>query len=369
MGFALNPDLGMCYTWIVQNISRCSLLLLFWVVICSLRAAEQGDYVAEFLNHGVGARALGMGSVFVSIADDATATYWNPAGLTSVGDHAFSMMYSDTFGTGQGAFLRKGLVQYSFVNYIQKVPEIGILGFSWIRLGIDQIPRTTFLDINGNGKLGDFQDKNGNGIKEEGELYIDRPVIADYFSNADNAFLLSLARRISPQLSIGGNLKIVRQTVFQSSGNGMGIDLGIIFEPIENLRLGALLLDATGTQIKWRKTETSPTFTRKTTARLGASYGIGLASFGQLRLGVDLQSGIKDVQVTETNKKQGLTMRYGGEFWLFDILALRAGQNGRNFSAGTGFRLKIGQTVWLTDYAFTPHELGPSQRISIAGRF
>ena len=62
-------------------------------------------------------------------------------------------------------------------------------------------------------------------------------------------------------------------------------------------------------------------------------------------------------------------MRYGGEFWVFDILALRAGQNGRNFSAGTGFRLKIGQTVWLTDYAFTPHELGPSQRISIAGRF
>ena len=116
-------------------------LIFFSVSVSVTQSAEKGNYVAEFLNHGVGARALGMGSVFVSIADDATAAYWNPAGLTQVGKHAFSMMYSDTFGSGQGAFLRKGLVQYSFVNYIQQVVDIGVLGVSWIRLGIDQIPR------------------------------------------------------------------------------------------------------------------------------------------------------------------------------------------------------------------------------------
>jgi len=359
--------------------SETSCISAFLFLICFFagglvtQSAEQGDYVADFLNHGVGARALGMGSVFVSIADDATATYWNPAGLTQVGNHAFSMMYSDTFGSGQGVFLRKGLVQYSFVNYVQKVTDIGTLGLSWIRLGIDQIPRTTFLDINSNGKLGDFQDKNGNGIKEEGEIYIDRPVVAEYFSNADNALLLSLARQINPVLSIGGNLKIVRQTVFQSSGNGLGIDLGLIYQPIKNLQFGALLLDATGTQIKWRNTESSPTFTRRSTIRFGTSYNVSLARFGQLRFGLDLQSGLQDPvdQTEKTFKKKSnqWTIRYGSELWLFDILAVRWGQNGRNFSAGAGFRLKIKQTVWLTDYAFTPHELGPSQRISIAGNF
>ena len=31
----------------------------------------------------VGIRALGMGGAFVAVADDATATYWNPAGLVT----------------------------------------------------------------------------------------------------------------------------------------------------------------------------------------------------------------------------------------------------------------------------------------------
>ena len=103
----------------------------------------------------MGARALGMGSAFVAIADDATATYWNPAGLTKVKKHSFSAMYSDTFSTGDGSFLGKGLVNYNFVNYVHQIEDIGSLGLSWIRLGIDDIPRTTFIrDMNNNGILG-----------------------------------------------------------------------------------------------------------------------------------------------------------------------------------------------------------------------
>ena len=73
--------------------------------------AEEGSHAAEFLSHGVGARALGMGSSFVSVADDATAAYWNPAGLVQIQKRAFAAMYSDSFSTGQGGFLSKGLVE------------------------------------------------------------------------------------------------------------------------------------------------------------------------------------------------------------------------------------------------------------------
>ena len=36
-------------------------------------------YAGEFLNLGVGARPAGMGQAYVSIVDDATSCYWNPA--------------------------------------------------------------------------------------------------------------------------------------------------------------------------------------------------------------------------------------------------------------------------------------------------
>ena len=38
-------------------------------------------YAGDFLTLGVGARPLSMGGSFAAIADDSTATYWNPAGL------------------------------------------------------------------------------------------------------------------------------------------------------------------------------------------------------------------------------------------------------------------------------------------------
>ena len=187
-----------------------------------LSLAEEGSHAAEFLSHGVGARALGMGSSFVSIADDATATYWNPAGLVQIQKRAFAAMYSDSFGTGQGGFLSKGLVEYNFVSYAQQIEGIGNLGISWIRLGVDDIPYTTFVDVNGNGRLGDFLDKDGDGVKDPGEWYIDRPEVAGYFSNVDNALLISYARQVHSNLSIGANLKLLRQSLFENSGNGFG---------------------------------------------------------------------------------------------------------------------------------------------------
>ena len=43
--------------------------------------SKVGTTAAQFLKIGVGARAIGMGGAFVAVADDATAIYWNPAGI------------------------------------------------------------------------------------------------------------------------------------------------------------------------------------------------------------------------------------------------------------------------------------------------
>ena len=43
---------------------------------------KAGTTAAKFLSIGVGSKAVGMGGSYTSIADDATAMYWNPAGLS-----------------------------------------------------------------------------------------------------------------------------------------------------------------------------------------------------------------------------------------------------------------------------------------------
>ena len=346
------------------------IFFLFAVALCFIAAsmptlAEEGSHAAEFLSHGVGARALGMGSSFVSIADDATAAYWNPAGLAQIPRRAFAMMYSDSFGTGQGGFLSKGLVEYNFVSYIQQIEDIGSMGISWIRLGVDDIPHTTFVDVNGNGRLGDFLDKDGDGIKDPGEFYIDRPEVAGYFSNVDNALLISYARQVHPNLSIGGNLKLLRQSLFENSGNGFGLDIGLMLKPFDRLHIGAMLADATGTQIRWDTTE-QPVFTRERRFRFGLSYRISFPVIGEATFGGDLETDRKDLQKDGDVER---VFRFGGEYWLFDVVALRIGAEGTKFGAGAGIRLRFGEITLCTDYAFNAHDLGNSQRISISGLF
>ncbi len=345
---------------------RCFIFCL--IATCQSFAVDEGAHVAEFLSHGVGARAIGMGSAFVAIADDATATYWNPAGLTHVKKSSFSAMYADTFRSGDGSFLSKGLVNYNFVNYVHPLGvNIGSIGLSWIRLGIDNIPRTTFIDIDNNGHLGDFQDRNGNGVKDEGEPYIDRPTIADYFSNTDNALFVSYSRQIYPFIAVGGNVKLLSQSIFNNTGRGFGIDIGLMLSPFAGLRVGTLLLDATGTHIQW-DTADKPVFTRGRRLRCGTAYQFTFPSFGDGTIGIDIETDQADYP-EGTASGNAPVLRIGAEYLLFNTLALRCGWNGHGFSAGSGLQLHVSTMTFFVDYAFNSHTLGGTQRISVSGQF
>jgi hypothetical protein len=63
-------------------------LLLNWFVILMLPVAAraQVDFSrlsGSDLGMGIGAKAIGMGGAFVAVADDASAVFWNPAGLAA----------------------------------------------------------------------------------------------------------------------------------------------------------------------------------------------------------------------------------------------------------------------------------------------
>jgi hypothetical protein len=78
-----------------MNIAKKKLLKLFlrsspifFIVLISAHAALADVHFDKLygsdLGMGIGARAIGLGGAFVSIADDASAVYWNPAGLTGI---------------------------------------------------------------------------------------------------------------------------------------------------------------------------------------------------------------------------------------------------------------------------------------------
>ena len=186
-----------------------------------------------------------------------------------------------------------------------------------------------------------------------------------YFSNVDNALLISYARQIRSNFSIGGNLKLLRQSLFENSGNGFGLDIGLMVKPLDGLHIGAMLADATGTQIHWN-TDDEPVFTRDRRLRFGLSYRISFPVIGKATLGIDLETDRKDLKVDGGTER---IIRFGGEYWLFNVVALRIGAEGTKFAAGAGIRLRFGETTLHADYAFNAHNLGNSQRISISGLF
>jgi long-subunit fatty acid transport protein len=66
---------------------------------------------------GSGARALGMGSAFIAVADDATASSWNPGGLTQLERPELSLVYSwKRFGEDYESGIYRGMNTDNGVN-------------------------------------------------------------------------------------------------------------------------------------------------------------------------------------------------------------------------------------------------------------
>lgn len=211
----------------LSSVAR-GLFLLGVLVAPALPGAAQSTktpkYSNEFLNIGVGARALGMGKVQASLADDATAGYWNPAGLVNQ-THKYDgvLMHSELFS---------GVVKNDYAAFSMPLDEKSAIGVSVMRLGVDNIADTRNL------------------INEYG--YIDYSKI-EYFSVADYALLLSYGRKLSQieGLSVGGNAKIIYRNIGKfAHGYGFGIDAGIQYNH-KGWKLGLMARDITTTFTQW----------------------------------------------------------------------------------------------------------------------
>ena len=85
-----------------KNLSR---ILLIWAILIATTAlfgkttiaSDNAVAVADFLNIGVGARSAALGGAYTSIADDPSAAYWNPGGLSFVNGPQLIFSHFSTF--------------------------------------------------------------------------------------------------------------------------------------------------------------------------------------------------------------------------------------------------------------------------------
>jgi hypothetical protein len=182
-------------------------LLAFLLSIMALPAiscAQFRKYSNEFLNIGAGARGLAMGNAQVASVNDATAGYWNPAGLTGVKDVPNAgIMHADYFA---------GIAKYDYASVAIPVQDNKrTLGFSILRFAIDDIPNTLFLvEPDGSINYGNIQS----------------------FSSADYAFLFSFAQNLketeNKNISFGINAKVIHRKVGTfATAWGFGLDAGV----------------------------------------------------------------------------------------------------------------------------------------------
>ncbi len=60
----------------------------------SFSSSSRGIAAARFLELDVGARAVSLGGAFAALADDSSALYWNPAGLTGIERRSAGFMHA-----------------------------------------------------------------------------------------------------------------------------------------------------------------------------------------------------------------------------------------------------------------------------------
>ena len=319
---------------------------LFWPLILAgvlisppSSAGGPGTSAAPVLKLGFGARPIGLGEAFVSVANDVSALHYNPAGLAYP---AF-----DDGIQSQGRY--EALASQAIL----------VQGVSMTQLGLVRRPFGLSLT---HMTLGGIEQRTAETADPEGK-----------FGASSLALGASYGRMVGP-IGVGATAKLIRETIGSYSASALALDLGALhrFEKVPvsvgisvaNLGRGLRYIDLT-----------SPL---PTIVRVGASYGMTRAFPHTLSLQLDFP------------RDSGVVMRLGGEYLGFGPIALRGGYqtvasdqrqastgkalgstasgltNFYGLFVGAGLRTKYGNL----DYALVPYgELGTAHRLSFSLKF
>ncbi len=289
--------------------------------------ASTGQSGAQFLRIGAGARGPGMAGAFSAVADDATAIYWNPAGLAQLDKREATLSYNSYFKDTASQFL-------GYAHPLSK----GTLGIGVSVFGVKNIDKRSTAGDTDSPDMGSF-------------------------NTSDMSVSIGYANKMalgSGSMNLGAAAKYIRSDLGTKSAATGAVDLGSLYRFSEDggLSLSLSVLNLGGTLKFEEKADQLPL-----SVKPGVSYQMAFERMGKLTLAMDSELLIHDNRAL---------LEPGLEWWAHRMVAIRGGyQFGRGTGAGgasVGLGLRLSNLT--LDYAFLPYgDLGDTHRLSLGMKF
>ncbi|MBI2619559.1 MAG: PorV/PorQ family protein [Ignavibacteriales bacterium] len=319
------------------------------------QVTKTGTTAAKFLSIGIGARANGMGGAFSSVADDASALYWNPAGAASLSEYHAMVTYTSLF---------KDLdINLNYLALVLPAGDFGNFGLSAVAIDYGKMDVTTELRPEGTGER---------------------------FSAISYALALSYSRAITDYFSAGITVKYVREDIWNSHADGIAFDVGTLFTtPFYGVKFASMIsnygskLQMSGEDLLIRydadpqrrgNNETVDAYYKTDHFELPLKLQIGLSREFEFLEGYRLTIA---VDATHPNDNAEY-VNVGAELSLLDnLVSLRGGykalfleDNQEGLSLGLGVHYGLGLFSIGVDYAFQQYKfLGNTQTFGVMFRF
>lgn len=290
---------------------------------------KAGTTSATFLKIGAGARAVGMGEAFGALANDASALYWNPAGITQLKQKEITLMHDESFQD----------IRYGYLGYVHPMKHNQALGFSLSGLVISN----------------DLERRSG--LNED---VPETPLTPSEgtFGAHDVAAGMTYAWRPRGRVSAGLTAKMIQQVIDSEGASGLGIDAGILYRARKKPVSLAAVLQNFGPAMKFA----NDAYNLPLNVKLGAAY----TPHPKLDLAMDLNQPIDNY----------LRVHTGLEFRPLNFFFLRTGykyrMNGNELGALSGLTMGAGFSIqrFIVDYAYNPAgDVGNTHRVSLTYRF
>jgi len=272
-------------------------IIFFSAIFCFARESSPILY-NSFDGIAIGARPIGMGESFVAISDSADAPYWNPAGLVFLKNSLCTVMFDlARSGAKREDIIRGESLQGEWFTYLCFCSNLG--GVSWR-------------------PLSNFREENSASYSER-EIKVNKYTLS---------FAIPYSWRVSFGMNINylyGSLGIAEEVPSShaniSTGNGWGLDWGIIYTYSPLVRVGILLENAPS-YIYWSDYRSDP-------LPLNLRVGLGIKMAKLLTLASDFHERFY-VRRDGGSNRLGI-YHLGIEYDTARNISLRLGMFGENF--------------------------------------